>query len=244
MARVMAFARKTGDYAVLSQTDLGVVALTLQYEVQENGEVNVRKEPGEKKAAKGAAAAGVGSVGKAEPALFAASEGAEEVPVGEAAEESDAESVEVSEPVPEQTQASEPVADRSTSSEEAEEAAETAPIDQTDAQLSNTLESTHLTPSSSSSTPKDAAPAEESDPESDGEWITPSNLTKHRSKDLGLLPSTSPNAAQARLAAAAMTGDFAVQNVLLAMGLGLVGEGGKRIAKVKSWVLRCHACFK
>jgi RNA-binding protein NOB1 len=35
-----------------------------------------------------------------------------------------------------------------------------------------------------------------------------------------------------------------VQNVLVQMGLGLVGEGGKRIKSVKSWVLRCHACFK
>jgi RNA-binding protein NOB1 len=41
-----------------------------------------------------------------------------------------------------------------------------------------------------------------------------------------------------------MTGDFAVQNVLLQMGLALVGTEGKRIQKVKSWVLRCHACFK
>jgi RNA-binding protein NOB1 len=43
---------------------------------------------------------------------------------------------------------------------------------------------------------------------------------------------------------ACYTGDYAVQNVLVQMGLGLVGEGGKRIKSVKSWVLRCHACFK
>ena len=41
-----------------------------------------------------------------------------------------------------------------------------------------------------------------------------------------------------------MTADFAMQNVLLQMGLGLVGVEGKRIERVKSWVLRCHACFK
>jgi len=41
-----------------------------------------------------------------------------------------------------------------------------------------------------------------------------------------------------------MTADFAMQNVILQMGLNLVGVEGKRIEKVKSWVLRCHACFK
>jgi len=41
-----------------------------------------------------------------------------------------------------------------------------------------------------------------------------------------------------------MTADFAMQNVLLQMGLNLVDVEGKRIRKLKTWVLRCHACFK
>jgi RNA-binding protein NOB1 len=41
-----------------------------------------------------------------------------------------------------------------------------------------------------------------------------------------------------------MTVDFAMQNVLLQMGLSLVGVEGKRIDKIRTWVLRCHACFK
>lgn len=47
-----------------------------------------------------------------------------------------------------------------------------------------------------------------------------------------------------RLTVACMTGDYAVQNVLLQMGLSLVGIEGQRIKQVKSWVLRCHACTK
>lgn len=43
---------------------------------------------------------------------------------------------------------------------------------------------------------------------------------------------------------ACITGDFAVQNVLLQMGLSLVGVHGARIRSVKSYVLRCHACMK
>lgn len=43
---------------------------------------------------------------------------------------------------------------------------------------------------------------------------------------------------------ATLTADYAVQNVLLQMGLGLVGAGGLRIKSVRSWVLRCHGCYK
>jgi RNA-binding protein NOB1 len=98
--------------------------------------------------------------------------------------------------------------------------------------------------------------------DSDGEWITPGNVSHHKSLDLGLIPAaessaqSSSNAADQKkkkvkgekhipqMKAACMTGDYAVQNVLLQMGLNLVGEQGKRIGVVKSWVLRCHACFK
>ena len=100
-----------------------------------------------------------------------------------------------------------------------------------------------------------------------GEWITPDNVNKHKAEDLGLLPITKTEGTQpapggttgegkkkrtrtrtrapkTQVRVACFTGDFAVQNVLIQMGLGLVGEGGKRIKSVKSWVLRCHACFK
>ncbi|EPQ28385.1 uncharacterized protein PFL1_04212 [Pseudozyma flocculosa PF-1] len=46
------------------------------------------------------------------------------------------------------------------------------------------------------------------------------------------------------LAVACMTGDFAIQNVLLQIGLALVGINGQQISQVKSYVLRCHACMK
>ncbi|CAG8850133.1 27810_t:CDS:2, partial [Racocetra persica] len=42
---------------------------------------------------------------------------------------------------------------------------------------------------------------------------------------------------------ACITTDYSMQNVLLQMGLNLVSVEGARIKKVKSWVLRCHACF-
>lgn len=44
--------------------------------------------------------------------------------------------------------------------------------------------------------------------------------------------------------AALLTGDFAMQNVALQIGLNVFGVGGKRIRDVKTFVLRCYACFK
>ncbi|KAG2155008.1 Nin one binding Zn-ribbon like-domain-containing protein [Suillus bovinus] len=93
-------------------------------------------------------------------------------------------------------------------------------------------------------------PSDEDDGE--GEWVTPENVALHKSQALQLLPSSSSTSKKGRgrkvedefVPAGCMTGDFAVQNVLLQMGLTLVGTEGKRIQKVKSWVLRCHACFK
>ena len=49
---------------------------------------------------------------------------------------------------------------------------------------------------------------------------------------------------QEQIAVGCMTADFAMQNVLLQMDLRLVSVEGKRIRKVKNWVMRCHACFK
>ena len=135
---------------------------------------------------------------------------------------------------------------------------------------------------------EDQEVAEESaESDGEGEWITPANVSHHKSLDMGLIPALNEDTTAASTAGpsddfkaapttraakraqhkidraralalangdnegeigiiktACMTGDYAVQNVLLQMGLKLVGEGGKRIGKVKSWVLRCHACFK
>jgi hypothetical protein len=43
---VIAFSKATGDYAVLSRTDLQVIALTFMLEVEENGYARVRDEYG------------------------------------------------------------------------------------------------------------------------------------------------------------------------------------------------------
>ncbi|CAL5214790.1 unnamed protein product [Lathyrus oleraceus] len=42
---------------------------------------------------------------------------------------------------------------------------------------------------------------------------------------------------------ACITGDFAMQNVLLQMGLRLLAPGGSQIHQLHRWILKCHACF-
>ena len=83
-------------------------------------------------------------------------------------------------------------------------------------------------------------PSDEDDGE--GEWITPSNVALHKSKALQLIPAQF--GVNQKVVTGCMTTDFAMQNVLMHMGLSLVGVDGKKIDKVKTWVLRCHACFK
>ena len=88
-------------------------------------------------------------------------------------------------------------------------------------------------------------PSDEDDGE--GEWITPSNVAMHKSRAIGLLPEEDAKRKKGpvkQIEVGCMTADFAMQNVLLQMGLSLVGVEGKRIEKVKTWVLRCHACYK
>ena len=86
-----------------------------------------------------------------------------------------------------------------------------------------------------------------------GEWITPENIALHKSRALDLLPGAAGKEKSRKRRAperpgkvdvGCMTADYAMQNVLMHMGLNLVGVEGTRISSVKSWVLRCHACFK
>lgn len=112
----------------------------------------------------------------------------------------------------------------------------------------------------------------EDEEEADGEgtWITPANIRKQKIRDatsntLTLANFLAPRevaggrrrsdgwerrtesgagAAKGVLKSALMTGDFAMQNVALQMGMNLVNMEGLGVKSVKTWVLRCHGCFR
>ena len=75
---------------------------------------------------------------------------------------------------------------------------------------------------------------EADDPEDDDQgWITPENY-KQTPTSIDLSdPTTS-----------VISTDFAIQNVVLQMGLRLISVQGRRIHHLKRWIKRCSCCFK
>lgn len=83
------------------------------------------------------------------------------------------------------------------------------------------------------------------DDDGDG-WVGASNLREEMAEGGGRggIPSGQVWArGAAGHAAACVTTDYAMQNVLLQMNLPLLSLQGRVVRKVKRWVLRCAACF-
>jgi len=78
----------------------------------------------------------------------------------------------------------------------------------------------------------------ESDSEGDDDgWLNQDNIDEAL-RQLGAITIDEKN-----VKVACMSVDFAVQNVLLHMKLGLVSMDGMRIKQLRSYILRCRACF-
>ncbi|KAL3499355.1 hypothetical protein ACH5RR_038448 [Cinchona calisaya] len=70
------------------------------------------------------------------------------------------------------------------------------------------------------------------------ESIDASNMDDKSSEQSWMLRSLSESSV------ACVTSDYAMQNVLLQMGLRLLAPGGMQIRELHRWVLKCHACYK
>ncbi|OBT50813.1 hypothetical protein VE04_08700, partial [Pseudogymnoascus sp. 24MN13] len=81
----------------------------------------------------------------------------------------------------------------------------------------------------------------ESDEDDEGGWITPSNIKKVQAKESAGSAPQEPEVKTMQVAC--ITSDFAMQNVLLRMNLNLLSPTMTRVRQLKTWVLRCHACF-
>lgn len=75
----------------------------------------------------------------------------------------------------------------------------------------------------------------EADDMDDTGWITPAKLRELNSKN-------SENIQPVKVGC--LTQDFAMQNLLKKMNLSVISVDGKLITTVRSYVLRCHACFE
>ncbi|NWQ62444.1 NOB1 protein, partial [Neopipo cinnamomea] len=89
----------------------------------------------------------------------------------------------------------------------------------------------------SSAGEEDEEESEDEDSDEEG-WITPSNL-KQAQQDAGHC-DTDPAGVQV----GCVTTDFAMQNVLLQMGLHVLAVNGRLIRQARSYILRCHGCFR
>ncbi|XP_072551321.1 RNA-binding protein NOB1 [Salminus brasiliensis] len=78
---------------------------------------------------------------------------------------------------------------------------------------------------------------EDEDDDDGGGWITPSNL-KQVQLDSGHLQHS------ANVRVGCVTTDFAMQNVLIQIGLNVLSLNGMLIKHTRNYILRCHACFK
>ncbi len=102
-----------------------------------------------------------------------------------------------------------------------------------------------------------ATSGQELEVEDDGEgWITCSKDIHKMKAAGGIFPTsnsgtpnndnnaiTKPAGPPVNKRAACATTDFAMQNVILQMNLELLSVDGVKIRRLKSWVLRCGACF-
>ncbi|CZR56497.1 related to art-4 protein [Phialocephala subalpina] len=262
------FARKTGDLAVLSRPDIQVMALAYELECERNhGDWRLRSVPGQKRL-NGAPPAKDAEGNVMKPTEQVAQEKPQAVDAAPApAPESRGAWGTAISPTPESTEAEEEeskleekVENKDISSQEQGGATESQSTI-----IEETLEKTHLDPAealevleaAAESTnpesptngevqpPPDPSAEEVQEPETEdsdgGEWITPSNLKKHQEKDSNT--SLDPEEKTKTMQVATITSDYAMQNVLLRMNLNLLSPKLMRVRELKTWVLRCHACF-
>lgn len=71
-----------------------------------------------------------------------------------------------------------------------------------------------------------------------GGWITPKNIGAIKKTGNDESEMTEP------VKVACLTTDFAMQNVLIQLGLNVIGVNGKVIKRARSYALRCYGCFK
>lgn len=188
--KVVEFAKKTGDFPVLSTVDLKVIALTLTLEIEANGSQNIRQEP--------ASILNVPSVPMPEPA----------------SNETDSTNEETN-----TTQ------DQTQEQKSQSESTPTPAEDNTNAQQTETKDE-----------PEETKKEEDDD---DAGWITPDNIKEVTARHHG----ASGTVDEGRNVAC-ITTDYAMQNVLLQLGLGLLSVDGYTIKTVRQYVLKCSSCNK
>ena len=244
--RVSQFARKTGDLASLSPVDVQVLALAYDLEVEAAGsDDHLRREP------EGAAA----PCAKKEPAAAAAARPAARPKPRPAAARTAPPPVSwaaaVTAPPPPVAEA--PVEEPEAAPEPAPEPAPTPPpaVEEPPAPLPPPPpEVDEATTADSAAAPPsrilagNAIGAMDAADDDGVGWLDADDVQAAvATGELAFDGRRCADDAMPPCACACATADYAMQNVLLQLGLRLVGVDGLVIARTKRWVLRCGACF-
>ncbi|TPX33780.1 hypothetical protein SmJEL517_g03410 [Synchytrium microbalum] len=236
---VTTFSKRTGDYPVLSRTDIRLIALAWTLEKEENGMTNLKSDPQpirvnqgkqhkQKKQQQHSNSAGVSgtpSTVDSQKLPVAAEQAAESVVPDESVETND------QQPDDQHEEAQHDDQEESSDDEDNEVVEEDSQTKQ-DESLP-----TALTP-----LPESAPESAKSDDDDDEGWITPSNIQRY--KDRQNVKVSQPKNVIKEISVGCMTSDFAMQNVMMQMNIKVVSGDGLMIRSVRNSVLRCHACYK
>lgn len=231
------FAKKTGDFAVLSIPDIQVLSLAYELECEKNGgDWRLRKVPGQKRIN--------GPAPARENCIAAGAQSADNDATVEQSSSSNSGAITRPDAEGKQGLAN----DESFLSDEPPVSADMSPaayaihllkITATVDPENHNSDTERITDGGDPEGPSDGLLSDSSDSEG---WITPSNLKRHQLKDAG--STTKPIDHDTILQVAVMTTDFAMQNVLLSMGLNLISPSMQQIRNIKTYILRCHGCFQ
>lgn len=210
---VSEFARKTGDRAVLSRTDLEIIALAYEVECERNGgDWRLRRDPAQK---------GINGI----------------PPTTRTGEKRDGDKTSEGTSNEEATRGEEGSVQeisKNIASTTIEDNGNEANVQQ------DTAETTETGTTEIDNQDEDTAQEDESD-QDDGGWITPSNLKKRQAKDEGSAsPITETKTMQAATITTdfAMQNVLLRMNLNI-----LSDNTLQRIRHLKSYILRCHGCF-
>ncbi|MCJ1401450.1 Nin1 binding protein [Xylographa trunciseda] len=236
---IMDFARRTGDLAVLSSSDIHVIALAYELECELNhGDWRLRKLPGQKRMNGPPPAIVSQNVPDSSTAIPATPDPtpSSNEPIQSSIQLNSGEYQSNSIEKPSDVKPSGSIA-KSDSSGFSSQDVSTLDLD------AKTEEDKAVSGGvfDDVQTLGEVAKSESEDSDSEG-WITPSNIKKQQAIDQHSAPTTASE--EDKVQVATITNDFAMQNVLLQMNLNLLSTSMLRVRHLKTFVLRCHACFE
>ncbi|OCK97351.1 uncharacterized protein K441DRAFT_548331 [Cenococcum geophilum 1.58] len=255
---VAQFAKKTGDFAVLSRPDLEILALAYELECERNGgNWRLRSVPGQK----GTNGSPPSKQNDPKPQCEE-----QDLDAREAEASHDAQATHESDTVDEvdpnkhagayqqetvssQKQQTAALGQESLGTADSTLSPDSVGQDLADLQLTATSDltvgPTYSAPESQNAVPEvQEGPVSEDSSSEDsdsGGWITPSNIKKHQEKDSrsSVKQTSEPQTMQV----ATVSTDFALQNVLLQMNLNLLSTNLHRVKHLNTYIHRCYACF-